>query len=85
MNENATNCATCATLRKLKDDGEYYASVRPEKKDTCVTICKAAIVQEDYYKDGEKLEYGGRVTNTATQMRFCFECGRKLDEEELTW
>lgn len=88
MPEKATvenECSTCALLRKLKDDGEYYASQRPDKKYQSVTICKSVVVMEDYYNVDGQMEFGGRVSYNPRPLNFCSECGRKIDEEELTW
>jgi hypothetical protein len=86
MEEKEIQCETCALLRKLSDDGKYYKNQRPEKMDKWITICKSSIVAEDYYKDEDgKLEYGGRSSYQSRPINFCPECGRKIDESELTW
>ena len=85
QSDNKNECTTCALLRDIKENGKYYASLRPEKKDKWVTVCKSVVVMEDYYKDGDKLEYGGRVAYNSRPMNFCSECGRRIDVEEITW
>ena len=86
MSDQRKECATCALLRKLKDDGEYYNKQRPDRRDKHTTICKSAIIMEDYYEGNDgNLAYGGRVAYNPTTMNFCFECGRKIGSDDVTW
>ena len=83
--EKTQKCAMCDMLRKIKDDCEYFASQRPDKKGSVVTVCKVSIVQEDYIKNGAELIYTGRIAHTPRPINFCTECGRKINKEELIW
>lgn len=84
MQETNEKCQACERIRQLKEQGEYYKDARKSKYKT-VSICKFSLVTEDYYDIEGELEYGGRASYNPTNIKFCPECGRKIEENELIW
>ena len=85
MSEQTKECSTCALLVSLRENGIYYAEKRQERKNQSITMCKAVVVTENYYNVDGKMEYGGRAAYNPRPLNFCSECGRKLNQDELTW
>lgn len=85
MEEKEIKCETCKLLHMLKDNGDYYASLRKNRSTTYFSICKVAVVEESYYETEDGPQYGGRTSYNPGPLNFCPECGRKIDESELTW
>ena len=84
MLESNDKCSTCEHIRQLKEQGEYYNNVRNSKYKTA-SVCKVALVVEDYYEIDGELERGGRVSYNPMILKFCPECGKKMNDNNLVW